>query len=73
MLLHFVGQPVLIVIVYAALGAVFLPFLAGTLLWLLNGDRVPPEHRNGRFSNVVLAGSIVLFGVLAVQEIAGAL
>ena len=73
MLLLFLGQPVLIVIVYAALGAVFLPFLAGTLLWLLNGDRVPREHRNGRFSNVVLAGSIVLFAVLAVQEIAGAL
>jgi Mn2+/Fe2+ NRAMP family transporter len=73
MLLFFLGQPVLVVIVYAALGAVFLPFLSATLLWLLNSRRVAPEHRNGLFSNAVMAGAVVLFAVLAVQEIAGAL
>jgi Mn2+/Fe2+ NRAMP family transporter len=73
MLLLFIGQPVLVVIVYAALGAVFLPFLAVTLLWLLNSDRVAGEHRNGLFSNAVMGGAVVLFALLAVQEIAGAL
>ena len=73
MVLLFLGQPVLVVIVYAALGAVFLPFLSATLLWLLNSKRVAAEHRNGLFSNAVMVGSVVLFAVLAVQEIAGAL
>lgn len=73
MLLLFLGEPVLVVIVYAALGAVFLPFLSATLLWLLNSKRVAAEHRNGLFSNAVMVGAVVLFAVLAVQEIAGAL
>jgi hypothetical protein len=34
------------VIVYASLGALFLPFLAITLLILLNSQRVAPEYRN---------------------------
>ncbi len=72
MVLLFFDQPVFLVIVYAALGALFLPFLAGTLLWLNNSARVPKALRNGPLANVVLAGSVVLFAVLAVQEIADA-
>jgi Mn2+/Fe2+ NRAMP family transporter len=72
MVLLFFDQPVFLVIVYAALGAMFLPFLAGTLLWLLNSKRVEREHRNGLLANAVLAGSVVLFAVLAVQQIADA-
>jgi Mn2+/Fe2+ NRAMP family transporter len=72
MVLLFFDKPVFLVIVYAALGALFLPFLAGTLLWLLNSSRVEREHRNGLLANAVLAGSVVLFAVLAVQQIADA-
>ena len=61
MLLLFFQQPVLLIIVYAALGALFLPFLAITLLWLLNSRRVAPEHRNGIVSNIILVASVLLF------------
>jgi hypothetical protein len=42
MILLAFGEPVLLVIVYASLGALFLPFLAITLLILLNSQRVGP-------------------------------
>jgi Mn2+/Fe2+ NRAMP family transporter len=68
MILLTFDEPVLLVIVYAALGAFFLPFLAVTLLWLLN-RRVAPEYRNGIFTNVCLAACLLLFVILGVQEI----
>ncbi len=71
MVLLFFGQPVLLVIVYAALGALFLPFLAITLLWLLNSDRVNREYRNKIFSNAGMAAALLLFVALAVNEIVG--
>jgi hypothetical protein len=52
-LCYYPGKPV--VIIYASLGALFLPFLAITLLILLNSQRVTPEYRNRLVSNVVLA------------------
>ncbi|QYJ16524.1 Divalent metal cation transporter MntH [Rubrobacter xylanophilus DSM 9941] len=73
MLLLSFGQPVLLVVIYAALGAFFMPFMAFTLLWLLNSRRVPPEYRNGWLSNLLLAAAILLFVVVGVQEVAGAL
>jgi Mn2+/Fe2+ NRAMP family transporter len=69
MVLLFFDQPVFLVIVYAALGALFLPFLAGTLVWLLNSRRVEKPYRNGPVTNMVLGGSVVLFAILAVQQI----
>jgi Mn2+/Fe2+ NRAMP family transporter len=63
---------VLLIIVYAALGALFLPFLAITLLWLLNSRRVAPEHRNGIVSNIILVASVLLFVFLGIQEVLGA-
>jgi Mn2+/Fe2+ NRAMP family transporter len=72
MLLLFFQQPVLLIIVYAALGALFLPFLAITLLWLLNSRRVAPEHRNGIVSNIILVASVLLFVFLGIQEVLGA-
>jgi Mn2+/Fe2+ NRAMP family transporter len=73
MLLLFLGEPVLLIIVYAALGALFLPFLAITLLWLLNSRRVASEYRNGIVSNIALGASVLLFIVLGVQEVLGTL
>jgi Mn2+/Fe2+ NRAMP family transporter len=67
------GEPVLLVIVYASLGALFLPFLAVTLLILLNSQRVAPEYRNRLVSNVVLAVSVIPFIVVGVQEVLGSL
>jgi hypothetical protein len=73
MILLAFGQPILLVIVYASLGALFLPFLAITLLVLLNSERVAPEYRNRLVSNVVLAVSVIPFIVVGVQEVLGSL
>jgi Mn2+/Fe2+ NRAMP family transporter len=58
-------QGVYLVILYASLGAVFFPFLAATLLYLLNSSRMVPEYRNRILTNVVLAVSILLFVALS--------
>lgn len=72
MLLLAFDEPVTIVIIYASLGAVFMPFLAVTLLWLLN-FRVPREFRSGPLSNLILAVSLLIFVYVATQEIIGAI
>jgi Mn2+/Fe2+ NRAMP family transporter len=71
MVLLLLGEPIAVVIAYCVLGSVFLPFLALTLLWLLNrSPRVPREHRNGWLSNAGLSGAALLFFVVAFNEIA---
>ncbi|MEV1007514.1 Nramp family divalent metal transporter [Streptomyces sp. NPDC049881] len=67
--LLWLDQPIGLIVTYGVLGAFFMPFLALTLLWMLNTDRVAREWRNGPVSNVMLAGSGVLFVVLCVQQI----
>jgi Mn2+/Fe2+ NRAMP family transporter len=73
MVLHVFGQPIALVIVYASLGALFLPFLAITLLLLLNSRRVSPEYRNRIVSNIILAASVIPFIVVGVQEVLGSI
>ncbi|MFJ4690019.1 Nramp family divalent metal transporter [Streptomyces sp. NPDC088766] len=70
MVLLFQGQPFRLVILYGVLGAAFLPFLALTLIWLLNSARTPAEWRNGRLSNGMLAAAGLLFLVLCVKQVA---
>jgi Mn2+/Fe2+ NRAMP family transporter len=69
MLLLLLDEPIGIIIAYGVLGAVFLPFLALTLLWLLNSSRVPQDMRNGWLSNLMLAAAGLLFFVVAFDEI----
>ncbi|OAT73048.1 Nramp family divalent metal transporter [Parageobacillus thermoglucosidasius] len=70
MLLHFIGKPVGLIIAYGTLGALFMPFLAITLLWLLNSKKeLPEEGRNHWLSNLFLALCLVLFVVLAINEL----
>lgn len=71
MALLFLGRPFELVVAYGVLGAVFMPFLAGTLLWLLNSAATPREWRNGWLANLLLAGAALLFLVLAGWEIGG--
>ena len=70
MLLLFADRPFLLVIVYGAFGALFMPFLAVTLLLLNNSERLPADCRNGPVSNILLSGAAILFVVLAVQQVA---
>ncbi|GAA4667547.1 Nramp family divalent metal transporter [Streptomyces youssoufiensis] len=67
--LLFLDQPFGLVIVYGVLGAFFMPFLALTLLWLLNSSRTPREWRNGLLSNGMLVAAGLLFLVLCVQQV----
>ncbi|WP_069814729.1 Nramp family divalent metal transporter [Streptomyces sp. TP-A0874] len=67
--LLFLDKPFGLVITYGVLGAFFMPFLALTLLWLLNSDRTPREWRNGLLSNAMLTIAGLLFIVLCVEEV----
>ncbi|WP_093799318.1 Nramp family divalent metal transporter [Streptomyces sp. Wb2n-11] len=69
MALLWLDQPFGLVVVYGVLGAFFMPFLALTLVWLLNSSRTPAEWRNGMLSNVMLVAAGLLFVVLCVQQL----
>ncbi|GAB2529266.1 Nramp family divalent metal transporter [Paramicrobacterium agarici] len=70
MLLLLIGKPIALVIAYGVLGALFLPFLAITLLPLLNTDRVPKQWRNRWYTNVALVITAALFICLAIYKLA---
>ncbi|MFD4142418.1 MULTISPECIES: Nramp family divalent metal transporter [unclassified Streptomyces] len=67
--LLWLDEPFGLVIAYGVLGAAFMPFLALTLIWLLNSERTPREWRNGTVSNSMLALAGLLFLVLAVKQV----
>ncbi|MDJ1134592.1 Nramp family divalent metal transporter [Streptomyces iconiensis] len=69
MALLWLDEPFGLVIAYGVLGAFFMPFLATTLVWLLNTSRTPREWRNGWISNTLLITSGVLFLVLCIEEL----
>ncbi|GMA33015.1 Nramp family divalent metal transporter [Litorihabitans aurantiacus] len=69
MLLLLLGRPISLIIAYGVLGALFMPFLAITLLFLLNSKVVPKEWRNGWVLNTVLGAVAVIFVVLGVNEL----
>ncbi|CAN7396054.1 Nramp family divalent metal transporter [Brevundimonas sp. LjRoot202] len=71
MALLFMDRPFGLIVAYGALGALFMPFLALTLIWLLNSGRTPAEWRSGWLSNAMLGAGGVLFCVLAGRELAG--
>ena len=71
MLLFTLEEPVFLVIIYAALGALLLPFMAGTLLYLLNSGRIGGDFRNKIASNVLMALAVLLFVAIAVEQIRG--
>lgn len=70
MLLLLLGKPFQLTIVYGVLGAFFMPFLAGTLLVLLNSKTLmPAAHRSRWLSNALLGLCLLLFVGVAVNEI----
>ncbi|QKE83717.1 Nramp family divalent metal transporter [Arthrobacter sp. NEB 688] len=64
-----VGRPVWLLLAYGVLGAFFMPFLAVTLIWLLNTDRTPREWRNKWWSNPWMGITAVAFVALAANEL----
>ena len=69
MVMLFLGKPVWLILAYGVLGAFFMPFLAVTLLWLLNTDRTPEEWRNKLHSNVLMVIIALAFIALCVNEV----
>lgn len=69
MALLLLGEPFALIIAYGAFGAFFMPFLALTLIWLLNSAAVPREWRSGWLSNLLLAVASILFATLCVNQI----
>jgi Mn2+/Fe2+ NRAMP family transporter len=68
MLLLLLGKPVWLVIAYAALGALFMPFLASTLL-VMNNRSSLGELKNGILANAGLVLSLLLFAWLALNRL----
>lgn len=68
MLLLLLERPVWLVVAYAATGALFMPFLAATLLWMNNRAELG-GLRNGWLANLALAASLALFAWLGLHEI----
>ncbi len=72
--LLFLNRPVGLVVVYSIIGALFMPFLAGTLLYM-NSRRewVGDEFRNSWLTTILLVLALALFGYLCTNEVIGAL
>ena len=70
--LLFFDRPVVLIVVYSALGALFMPFVALTLL-RMNGNRtwVGAEMRNRPLALVTLIACAALFLYLGFQQLAG--
>lgn len=69
MLLLLLGKPILLILIYGVLGSLFMPFLAITLLPILNTDRVPRQYRNKIGHNIVLGVCALLFIALGLYQL----
>ncbi|MFF0988750.1 Nramp family divalent metal transporter [Kocuria nitroreducens] len=68
MLLFMLGRPVFLILLHGVLGALFMPYLALTLIWPLNTRRTTERWRNGVATNVILGLCVVLFTVLGLHQ-----
>lgn len=73
MVMLFLGQPVYLILAYGVLGALFMPFMAITLLWILNTARTPAEWRNGLVVNIMMGLCALTFAALAADQLRGAI
>ncbi|MFT4471171.1 Nramp family divalent metal transporter [Arthrobacter sulfonylureivorans] len=69
MILFALGKPIALILLYGALGSLFMPFLALTLLGLLNGKRIPKEWANRLHTNIALGICALLFVILGVRQL----
>jgi len=70
----FMGRPIAIIVTYTIVGSLFVPFLAGTLLYLNNRVKwQEPVPHNHWATNLLLVGILALFVAVGAQEAIGAL
>jgi hypothetical protein len=66
----FVDQPLIVIRTFTIVGSLFIPFLAGTLIYL-NNFKIPPASgvpRNSLLTNLVLVLALVLFAVVGAAD-----
>ena len=71
LLLQVVDGPVWMVIFYSVAGAFFMPLLAGLLLYMNNRRDWVQGLRNGPMANILLLVSLLVFGLLLAEKLAG--
>ena len=64
--LLYMGKPVWLIILYSVTGALFMPFLALTLLYL-NNRIIMPALRYGKLSNVAIVMALLVFTFIGGQ------
>ena len=66
----FIDQPLFVIRTFTIVGSLFIPFLAGALLFL-NNKRIPADSsvpRNSLLTNAVLVFALVLFAIVGASE-----
>ena len=71
LLLQVIEGPVWMVILYSVAGAFFMPLLAGVLLYMNNRRDWVHGLRNGLPANILLLVSLLVFGLLLADKLAG--
>ncbi|MGP9649281.1 iron transporter [Arthrobacter sp. MYb211] len=69
MVLFLLDKPIALILAYGVLGSLFMPFLAITLLGLLNGKRIPKGWANRWHTNTALGITALLFISLGLQQL----
>lgn len=73
MILLYAGKPVWVVIIYSIAGAFFMPFLAGSLIFLNNRKKWIGSNTYSLAVNFILIVAMILFLYLCIVEIIGAI
>ncbi len=63
------GRPVWMIVIYSIAGALFMPFLAATLLYMNSRRDWVGDFRSGWLTNGLLVLSLILFGYLCIDEL----
>jgi len=68
--LLFLGKPISLIVMYSIVGSLFMPFLAGTLLILMQKNKKVPQEFRYRWPSVLfLVSSLILFLYLSVTGV----
>jgi Mn2+/Fe2+ NRAMP family transporter len=70
MVLVFIDRPIWVIRLYTLTGGLFMPILAGTLLWLNSRRSLVGSRRNGVLATAVLVAALVLFATIALRQFA---
>ncbi|MBE2256628.1 MAG: Nramp family divalent metal transporter [Ignavibacteria bacterium] len=69
LILQFINKPSQIIFIYTIIGALFMPFLAFTLLYMNNSKKLNLKFPNPVWINLFLIITLLLFGYLSYNEI----